>query len=178
MFVLLRQTIKEVPPFEAYGISSPPSLSVMDGRMFAPVSASTEGPTDKSLRVTRNTLYPIQAWYCICLFIFIIAVFQWISFFHSKLASLQRSHQTSHNSDPEQVTLHRRHAFSWRRIPLGLANAFRVIAFRWTLEFGNTYSLTIVEVLVTMAYIVFIFVWAFFNSKLPTDAARMFSEYF
>ena len=167
-------------PFEAlsdpYGISSPPSLSVMDGRMFVPVSASTaEGPTDKSLRVTRNTLYPIQAWYCIALFIFIIAVFQWISFFHSKLA---RRHQTFHNSDPEQVTLHRRHAFSWRRIPLGLANAFRVIAFRWTLEFGNTCSLTIAEVFVTMTYIVFLFLWAFFNSKSPTDAARIFSEYF
>ncbi|OJA18274.1 hypothetical protein AZE42_04990 [Rhizopogon vesiculosus] len=134
-------------------------LVVMYGQMF-PAYASTEGPTDKSLRVARKMLYPVQAWYCIGLFIFIVAVFQWASFFHSKLA---RS-QTALNSDPEQMDLHHRRGFSWRRIPLGLANAYRVIAFRWTLRIGNSYSLTMAEVFATMAYIVFLFVWAFINT--------------
>ncbi|KAG2346622.1 hypothetical protein BDR05DRAFT_959562 [Suillus weaverae] len=117
--------------------------------------------TDKSLRSTRNNLYPLQAWYCIGLFIFIIATFQWISFLHSKFA---RRRQTSNASDPEHAAVHRRHAFSWRRIPLGLVNAYRVISFRWTLEFGKSYTLNMAEVFVTMAYIIFIFVWTFINT--------------
>ncbi|KAG1856371.1 hypothetical protein DFJ58DRAFT_879597 [Suillus subalutaceus] len=109
--------------------------------------------SDKSLRSTRNHLYPIQAWYCIGLFIFIIATFQWISFLHSKFV---RRRQTSNASDPEQASVHHRHAFSWRRIPLGLVNAYRVISFRWTLEFGKSYTLNMAEVFVTMAYIIFL----------------------
>ncbi|OAX36258.1 hypothetical protein K503DRAFT_315935 [Rhizopogon vinicolor AM-OR11-026] len=123
--------------------------------------ASTDGPTDESLRETRTTLYPMQAWYCIGLLIFIIAVFQWISFFHSKFT---RGRQMSQNSDPEQAYLHHRHGFSWRRIPLALVNAYRVITFRWTLEIGNSYSLTMAEVLVTITYMAFLFGWAFVNT--------------
>ncbi|KAG1894070.1 ferric reductase NAD binding domain-containing protein [Suillus fuscotomentosus] len=118
--------------------------------------------TDKSLRSTRNQLYPQQASYCIRLFIFIIAIFQWIPFFHSKFAGRR---QTSNASDPEHASVHRRHhAFSWRRIPLGLVNAYRVISFRWTLEFGKSYTLNMAEVFVTVAYIVFLFVWTFINT--------------
>ncbi|KAG1804034.1 ferric reductase NAD binding domain-containing protein [Suillus subaureus] len=117
--------------------------------------------TDKSLRGARNHLYPIQAWYCIGLFIFIIAIFQWISFFHSKFAGRR---QITNVSDPEHASVHRRRAFSWRRIPLGLVNAYRVISFRWTLEFGKSYALNMAEVFVTMAYIIFLFVWAFINT--------------
>lgn len=117
--------------------------------------------TDKSLRGTRNNLYPMQAWYCIGLFIFIIATFQWISFLHSKFAGRR---QMSNASDPEHASVHSRRAFSWRRIPLGLVNAYRVISFRWTLEFGKSYTLNMAEVFVTIAYIIFLFVWAFINT--------------
>ncbi|KAG2151631.1 ferric reductase NAD binding domain-containing protein [Suillus bovinus] len=117
--------------------------------------------TDKSLRAARNDLYPKQAWYCIALFIFIIAVFQWFSFLHSKFAS---SRQTSNASDTEHASVNRRHAFSWRRIPLGLVNAYRVISFRWTFQFGKSYTLNMAEVFVTIAYIVFLFVWTFVDT--------------
>jgi len=111
----------------------------------------------------------MHAWYCIALFIFIIAVCQQISSFHLKFS---RRRQRSHDSDPERAYLHHHHGFSLRRIPLGLINAYRVIAFRWTFEIGKSYSLTVAEVLVTMTYIVFLFVWAFINSKRPTDDVR------
>ncbi|KAG2151488.1 ferric reductase NAD binding domain-containing protein [Suillus clintonianus] len=133
----------------------------MDAYMNVPVPGSAPGPTDKSLRVARNKLYPMQAWYCIGIFIFIIAILQWASFFHSKFVGRR---QTSKTSDPEHASVHRHHSFSWRRIPLGLVNAYRVIAFRWTLEFGNSYTLNMAEVFVTMAYIGFLFVWAFINT--------------
>jgi ferric-chelate reductase len=156
--------------FRFLGASSP--LSVMGGQMYSPVFVSTDGSTDESLRKTRTWLYPMQAWYCISLFIFIIALFQWISFFHSKFA---RGRQMSYNSDPEQVSLHRLHGFSLRRIPLGLVTAYRVIAFRWTLQIGKSHSLTMAEVLVTMIYVVFLFVWAFINSKPPADTISVLS---
>ncbi|KAG1870821.1 ferric reductase NAD binding domain-containing protein [Suillus subluteus] len=117
--------------------------------------------SDGSLQDARNILYPTQAWYCIGLFIFIIATFQWISFLHSKFAWRR---QTSSTSDPEHASVHHRRAFSWCRIPLGLVNAYRVISFRWTLEFGKSYTLNMAEVFVTMAYIIFLFVWAFINT--------------
>ena len=143
----------------------------MYGEML-PVDASTKGPTDKSLRSTRNRLYPMEAWYCIGLVIFIIAVFQWITFFHSKFS------RRRHTSDPEQAYLRHRDGFSWRRIPLGLVNAYRVIAFRWTLQIGTSYNLTMAEVLITLAYVTFIFVWAFINSMSPADAVRIHLKYF
>ncbi|KAG1725636.1 uncharacterized protein EDB91DRAFT_1087050 [Suillus paluster] len=121
----------------------------------------TAGPTDDSLHTTRDTLYPMQAWYCIGIFIFVIAIFQWISFFHSKFS---RKRSTSNGSDPEQAPVHHRRVFSWRRIPLGLVNAYRVIAFRWTVEIGKWYTLNVVEIFVTVAYISFLFIWAFINT--------------
>ncbi|KAG1717753.1 ferric reductase NAD binding domain-containing protein [Suillus lakei] len=117
--------------------------------------------TDHSVRSARNQLYPMQAWYCIGLFIFMIAIFQWISFLHSKFAGRR---QTSNASDPEHASVHRRRGFSWRRIPLGLVNAYRVISFRWTLEFGKSCTLNMAEVFVTVAYIVFLFVWTFVDT--------------
>ncbi|KAG0697523.1 ferric reductase NAD binding domain-containing protein [Suillus ampliporus] len=125
------------------------------------IPTSKQGPTDDSLQATRDQLYPMQAWYCIGLFIFIIAVFQWIPFFHSKFA---RSRPTSNQSDPEQAVVPYRRVFPWCRIPVGLINAYRVIAFRWTLEIGKWYTLNMVEIFVTMAYISFLFVWAFINT--------------
>jgi ferric-chelate reductase len=103
-----------------------PPRSVMHGQMHYPAFPSTEGPTYRSLQVNRNKLYiyPMQAWYCIGLFIFIIAVFRWISFFHPKLA------RGRNNFDTEQASLHHLHDFYWCRIPLGLVNAYRVTAFR------------------------------------------------
>jgi ferric-chelate reductase len=74
-----------------------------------------------------------------------------LSFFHSKLA------RGRHNSDTEQASLHHLHGFSWCRIPLGLVNAYRVVAFRWTSHIGKSHSLTMVEALVSMAYIIFLF---------------------
>lgn len=125
--------------------------------------------TDKSLRSARTDLYPVQAWYCIALFIFIIAIFQWISFFHSKFAASRRS-----SNDPERVSVQRPYRFSWRRVPVGLVNAYRIVSFRWTLQFGKTYTLNMAEVFVTVSYIVFLFVWTFINSKFPANVSCMF----
>lgn len=103
----------------------------------------------------------MQAWYCIGLFLFIIGVFQWASFLHSKFAR----RRTAPGEDPELASEPRVRVFSLRRIPVALTNAYRVVAFRWTLEIGKSYTLNMAEVFVTMAYITFLYIWAFINSE-------------
>jgi len=122
-------------------------------------------------------MYPKEAWYCIGLFIFIVAVFHWISVFTSKLQVARRRQMTC-NVDSEQIYSRRRSGFSWRHIPLGLINAYRVIAFRWTFEIGKSWSLTMAEVLMTVAYIVFLYIWTFINSASFAYAIRILSKYF
>ncbi|EIW75440.1 hypothetical protein CONPUDRAFT_112007 [Coniophora puteana RWD-64-598 SS2] len=122
--------------------------------------AKAKGPTDKTLRVARNKLYPMQSWYCLALFIFIVGVFQWGSYLHSKYA--RRHRNANGESDPELAS--ERSVRGVRRIPAALANFYRVIAFRWTLEIGKSYTLCLSEVFVTVAYIVFLYVWAFINT--------------
>ncbi|KAH7924967.1 hypothetical protein BV22DRAFT_1065836 [Leucogyrophana mollusca] len=130
--------------------------------MEAPTPAVPTGPTDHDIRVPRNVLYAQEPWYCLGLFIFIIGVFQWGSFLHSKFA---RRSLGSKDADLEVASTARARGFSLRRLPLAITNAYRVIAFRWTLEIGKSYTLNIAEVFVTVAYIIFLYVWAFMNTK-------------
>ncbi|KAH7911651.1 ferric reductase NAD binding domain-containing protein [Hygrophoropsis aurantiaca] len=121
------------------------------------------GPTDHDIRVPRNVLYAQEPWYCLGLFIFIIGAFQWGSFLHSKFA--RRRQVKAEESDPESASSARARGFALRRLPLAVVNTYRVVAFRWTLEIGESYTLNVAEVFVTAAYIIFLYVWAFMNTK-------------
>ncbi|KAH7890610.1 ferric reductase NAD binding domain-containing protein [Phlebopus sp. FC_14] len=131
----------------------------MSAFMDTTTLAAATGPTDKTIRVSRNKLYPIQAWYCIAIFLFIIGIFQWSSFLHSKFVR-----RRSASGADEELASSPARDFSLRRIPVALANAFRVIAFRWTLDVGKSYTLNMAEVFITVAYIVFLYVWVFINT--------------
>ncbi|KIK90705.1 hypothetical protein PAXRUDRAFT_151340 [Paxillus rubicundulus Ve08.2h10] len=115
---------------------------------------------DSTIRIRRNKHYPMEAWYCIGLFLFFIGVFQWTSILRSKLAR----RRSIRGGDPEVTAGPHPRKFAFSRIAVGLTNAYRVIAFRWTLEFGESYTLNMAEVFVTIAYIVFLYVWAFTNT--------------
>ncbi|KAG2346386.1 hypothetical protein BDR05DRAFT_959248 [Suillus weaverae] len=116
---------------------------------------------DITALVDENITYPEQVWYTIAAFLFVVGCFQWGSVIHSKFA--RRRH---HESDEETVTTndiqHKR--FSLRRIPLAIVNFYRVVAFRWTLEIGQSYTLNMAEVFVTVAYIVLLLIYAFVNT--------------
>ena len=55
--------------------------------------------------------------------------------------------------------------FALRNVPTAVINAYRVVAFRWTLEIGQSYTLNLAEVFVTVAYIVALFSWEFLGSE-------------
>ena len=114
---------------------------------------------DGKLADYRAELYPNQAWYGIGLFLFIIGLFNWSSILFSKFFVSRQSR------DMESFAAPRPNSGSFRRLPVALLNAYRVIAFRWTLHAGEMFCLTTAEITLTVAYIVYMYIWAFINSK-------------
>ncbi|KAG1894697.1 ferric reductase NAD binding domain-containing protein [Suillus fuscotomentosus] len=110
--------------------------------------------------VHENDAYPEQVWYTIAAFLFVVGCFQWGSRIHSKLA--RRRH---YESDEETAATNDiQYRFSLRRIPLAIVNVYRVVTFRWTLEIGQSYTLNMAEVFVTVAYIALLLIYAFVNT--------------
>ncbi|KAH7920226.1 hypothetical protein BV22DRAFT_1021612 [Leucogyrophana mollusca] len=127
------------------------------------MASNSTPPTDRILRNQRFHLYPKEAWYCLAVFIFVVACFQWGSFLHSKYARRGRgSEMASREHEPGPASI--RHAPSLRRVPLAFVNAYRVLAFRWTVEIGQSYTLNMAEVFVTIAYLAFLLIWEFINT--------------
>lgn len=124
---------------------------------------SSSSDADSTLITDRNTDYPEQVWYALAVFLSVVGCFQWGSSLHSKFA--RRRVRRQYESDEETVSSHVHYKFSLRRIPLTFINTYRVIAFRWTLEIGQTYTLNLAEVFVTLGYIALLLTYTFINSK-------------
>ncbi|TFK47728.1 hypothetical protein OE88DRAFT_1705322 [Heliocybe sulcata] len=125
--------------------------------------------TDKTIRVALAKTYPKEIWYFVASFIFLLSLVRVISFVLQRLHRRRApSSQTggSYGSDPELAspTSLSRGTTSLRRIPTAAANAWRVIAFRSTLQIGKSYSICLADMFVTFAYILVLFVWALVNT--------------
>ncbi|KAI0635358.1 iron reductase [Trametes polyzona] len=132
-------------------------------------AAPASRPVDPNwaIRAAHNKEYPRQVWWLIASFIALVSLLQFASWAIGKLSSWRSSpekqrHDTEASGDP----LARR--FSWRRLPLALVNVYRVVAFRWTIQLGQTYTLNLAEVFVTFGYIVALFIWEFVNTTTTT----------
>lgn len=71
---------------------------------------------------------------------------------------------------PTATPLHRRTVIYYRRLPAALMHTFRVVAFRWTLSLGNSYTLNVAEIFLTAAYIAILFSWSFVNCRFGTSS--------
>ncbi|RDX49457.1 hypothetical protein OH76DRAFT_1350857 [Lentinus brumalis] len=144
--------------FNANSVSAPSGLA-------PPPSGSPAVSLDKALRIARAKAYPEQMWWLIASFIAFIAICQAFSWFCMKLSSRSPS-QSKKPADAEvgdsRSAASRR--FSWRHFPSALINLYRVVAFRWTLEIGQSYTLNVAEVFVTCGYIVALSTWEFVNT--------------
>ncbi|KIK79791.1 hypothetical protein PAXRUDRAFT_121749, partial [Paxillus rubicundulus Ve08.2h10] len=118
--------------------------------------------TDTTLRDQRFALYPEEIWFCLATFLFVVGLFQWGSILRSTLLKRCRENKSP---DEESTSSSARppKRLSLARLPLAAVNIFRVVAFRWTLEFGS-YVINIAEVLVTIAYIALLLAWTFINT--------------
>ncbi|KZT06675.1 iron reductase [Laetiporus sulphureus 93-53] len=113
--------------------------------------------------------YPKQVWYLVACFLFTISLCQFGSWVVSRLSSKKRS---SSNTDAEAGASIPPKRFSIRNLPAAIVNTYRVMAFRWTLELGSSYTLNLAEVFVTCGYIIALFVWEFVNTTDPTTGQK------
>ncbi|KAJ8584981.1 hypothetical protein M405DRAFT_936300 [Rhizopogon salebrosus TDB-379] len=135
------------------------------------MSSESLSGADLTLLVDRNIAYPEQVWYALAVFLFVVGCFQWGLSLHSKFARRRQ-----HESDEETVSNHVHHKFSLRRIPLALINFYRVIAFRWTLEIGQTYTLNMAEIFVTLGYIALLLTYTYINTT-SVEGQKFDTEY-
>ncbi|KAL0959061.1 hypothetical protein HGRIS_014361 [Hohenbuehelia grisea] len=112
---------------------------------------------DFKLFKKRNIEYPWQLWYSLAVFIFIVALFQFVSMVHAKRPRKRAGSEKAHLAGPRQ-------AVALRKLPAAIVNCYRVMAFRWTLDFGGGYTLNMAEVFLTCGYIALLFTWAFINT--------------
>ena len=119
----------------------------------------------RAARIWRNVHYPQELWWAIACFIAVIAFFQFASWVAVKRRA-RRATAPAASTDAEtggaSATARR---FSWRNLPSAIVNGYRVVAFRWTLNIGDSYTLNMAEVFVTCAYIIALFTWEFINSE-------------
>ncbi|KAH0828785.1 putative ferric reductase [Lanmaoa asiatica] len=123
-------------------------------------------PPPTSTTPTRSGLDPeVEAWLSLSLFLVVIGIFQWASVLHSKVVGQRRprkgaDEESTHTSPRPRAG----DGWSLARLPLAVVNVFRVVAFRWTIEFG-TYDLKMADVFLTLAYVAFLLVWTFVENK-------------
>ncbi|KAM5543941.1 hypothetical protein V8D89_002558 [Ganoderma adspersum] len=127
---------------------------------------------DRAIYYARDEAYPEQLWWLVAAFIGLVAVCQFGAW---ALAKCSRSRRPSKNSQKTTDTAEAGgtpsaagRGFALRNVPTAVINAYRVVAFRWTLEIGQSYTLNFAEVFVTVAYIVALFSWEFLGT---TDLA-------
>lgn len=114
---------------------------------------------DKALRVARAKGYPKEVWWFVACFVAVVSFCQFGVWATNKLSKTLRKVDAEAGTDPS------RGRFSVRHIPRALVNAYRVVVFRWTLNIGSSYTLSIAEVAVSCAYFIAIFIWEFINSS-------------
>jgi hypothetical protein len=107
----------------------------------------------------RDEHYPYQLWYLLGCFIAAVGAFNFAPAITSKILRRRSS------ADVEQVSSLTKRKSSLRNLPAAIVNMFRIVAFRWTLKFGESYTFNTAEVFVTVAYIVALLTWSFINSQ-------------
>lgn len=132
---------------------------------FRPTVEAAASPAnpDRALCVYYTVQYTKELWWTIAGFTALVAMVQLASYIHTKSAGRKRKVDVV---DPERSGTPTSRRLSLRRLPSAIVNAYRIIAFRWTLGFGS-YTLNFAEAFLTVAYIVMLFTWNFINSTCP-----------
>ena len=130
---------------------------------------SSLSKADFPLLEDRNVNYQQQLWYALAICLILVGCFQWGSFLHSKASHRHKFDEETASHD------HVHYKFSLRRIPLAFVNIYRVVAFRWTLEIGQTYTFNIAEIFVTLGYITLLLTYTFINSKSTCPSYAIFA---
>ncbi|KAF7419213.1 hypothetical protein PC9H_001799 [Pleurotus ostreatus] len=132
------------------------------------VRAESSYNPDKPFSKKRNQEYPWQLWWCLAVFFFLVSSLQLASHLCNKIAVARSKTRSVGDGEPPGQLSSTRSVWSLRKLPTAVVNGYRVMAFRWTIDFGRGYVLNVAEVVLTIVYIVALFTWSFINT---TDVA-------
>ncbi|TFK37957.1 ferric reductase NAD binding domain-containing protein [Crucibulum laeve] len=118
-----------------------------------PSAAVMAADPDKTIRVARFFSYPKGLLYFMAGFLALLTIYHFIS--------LRYTYATRNRVVAPTKT---RGKISLYRIPATIADTFRALAFRWVIPIGNSYSLNLTEVFLTMGYICIVFTWTLINT--------------
>jgi hypothetical protein len=110
---------------------------------------------DSHRAALQADMYPTRAWACVGGFIAFISVCHIISLFGL----------IGRRALPRDAASRNRNTIQLGRLPAAAIHIFRVIAFRWTISLGGSYTLNLAEVFMTAGYIAILFAWSFANCK-------------
>jgi hypothetical protein len=130
--------------------------------IVADILAAAPSSADKALKLKQQAASVRDIWITIGAVVGFLALVRVV-----KAASALISTSSVPTSDNEKgaTSAAQNQSISLRRIPLSIASAFRVVAFRWTLWFGpgNVYSIS--EFTFIAGYIALNLMWTFINCK-------------
>jgi ferric-chelate reductase len=133
------------------------SLMVRLNLLILAVAAAPEVPqVDEDRGAAQADLYPTLAWACVGGFIAFVSVCHLFSLFSLPWRRVPLHSAASRNRDVIHI----------RRLPAALTHTFRVIAFRWTISLGDSFTLNLAELFMTAGYIAILFSWALVNCRL------------
>lgn len=148
-------------------------MATLENKM--PMMPSTMKPPlspDVANWMAHNVLYRNQIWWFFASFIGLVAICQYIAWVGTKAFSSCPSRR----GDTEAYVSTRRRQRQWSRLPLACVNYFRVIAFRHTVDVGDSISVTYAEAFMTVGYIVAVFTWTFINSTSLLQRSACLSQ--
>jgi ferric-chelate reductase len=129
---------------------------------FDPVVAAKAKSQEEILRGEREDNYPLEVWYFLASFIFLVSIVNWadvaIGYLRARRQQRKLAQQLPEGSN-------RRGSIDLSRLPLALTDTFRALSFRWTIPIGRSYSLNVMQMLLTATYIVILYTWAFIHCK-------------
>ncbi|KAG9309648.1 putative ferric reductase [Chiua virens] len=158
------------PPPSSSSVYYPPASSPTPSSNSSSGSAPSSGSGSPSGSSSSgpNTFYivdvkPEVALTTVAAFLIVVGLFQWGSFLLAKLRKQRRSRAATADLEATHASTPSRASGGWiSRLPTMAINVFRVVAFRYTIEFG-TYDLSVVHILLTCAYLALLLALTFSN---------------
>jgi len=129
-------------------------------------TAAAKKPVDpnRALRIARSSAYPKELWYLVVCVLFLASIGHLFSVLWSirRVRQNRRSIKDGNVSSPEVTVPNAR--ISLRRLPLAVVNAFRIVAFRWTISLGGSLRANLTEAFIVVGYLAALLTWEFINS--------------
>lgn len=150
---------KSSPPSPVLTTDPPPT------KVWITTGSQTADP-DRTIRVVHAQNYPVQVWYFLASFIFLLTVINYTGrMMGYYLARVRRRQLSQVSSESSAQGLPIRGSISLLRLPQALADTLRALSFRWTIPIGRSYTLNVAEVVLAAVYIAICLAWSLINSE-------------